>query len=704
MRKRKRLFGVLLMIAALVIMTLPVSEADAASSASDFVIEGGTLVRYQGTEKTVSVPDTVEVIGESAFENKTAIEKVVLPASVTTIEPYAFWGCDSLATLVTGKGLTSIGDYAFAGCKGLKEMSLSSKVTSIGIQAFADCVNLTDITIPEETTQIHESAFDGCARLTIHCREGSAADYYARAFYERQKEMPEYEDVPDYGETAEEPEETGEPQTTEPPLVTEPPYVVEGEVLGTTQIVGNSAFFLVDAERLQPRQETAQLQLEERISVSEAIPKYTLVDGRIVADQAYYRSARFTELELPRGIEEIGQFAFARSTVEKAVIPDGVKEIAYGAFYHCDGLREVTLPETIESVEPKAFTNTGWVEDFLTGGSVEAFLISGGVLIAYAGNETDVSIPDGVRVIAAEAFLGHAEIEALRLPDSLRVIGEAAFEGCTGLREIRLNQGLEQIKDRAFCGVAGADVSIPSSVKSIGLRALEGMTVKYEGEQPEQSHEVSAERLSNEAYRAPVTETRSAGVRVVTEGISGEAYASLEGAARYYELSVRREESSEQMEKAWRRVYEEPLPEELLLYEMELSDNSGIPISKLGHQRLSLTLPLSEEYRGQELKAVGLDRNGQLVSIDAERVLMEGEECLCLSMTQLSTLGIYCVGEASDEPLQSVSVTVQAGAPPLTAEAEEETGNGFPVRRALGCVMLLTGGALCLPGGLRRRT
>lgn len=703
MRKRKRLLGVLLMIAALVIMTLPVSEADAASSASDFVIEGGTLVRYQGTEKTVSVPDAVKVIGESAFENKTAIEKVVLPASVTAIEPYAFWGCDSLETVVTGKGLTAIGDYAFAGCKGLKEMSLSSKVASIGIQAFADCVNLTDITIPEETKQIHESAFDGCAKLTIHCQKGSTADYYAQTFYERQKEMPEYEDVADYGETEEKPQE---PQTTEPPLVTEPPYVVEGEVLGTTQVVGNSAFFLVAAEKLQPRQKMVQLQPEEQISAAEAIPKYTLVDDRIVADQAYYRSERFTELELPKGIEEIGQFAFARSTLESVVIPNGVREIAYGAFYHCERLAEVVLPETIENVEPKAFANTGWVENFLAEGSGEVFLISGGVLLAYAGSEVSVSIPDGVRVIAAEAFRGHAELEVLELPESLRVIGEAAFEDCTGLREIRLNQGLEQIKDRAFCGAAGASTKIPASVKSVGLRALEGVAAEYEGEQPGQSHEASAERLSNEAYRALMEETKAPGVRVVlreTEAFPGEAYASLEGAARYYELTVYREENPGQMEKAWSRVYGEPLPAEMLLCRMELTDNSGIPISKLGHQRLTLTLPLSAEYRGKELKVVGLDRNGQLVAVDAERVLVEGEECLCLSVTQLSTFGIYCAGEAGDEPLQTVSIALQADAPPSGAEAAAGTEIGFRVRRMLGCAMLLTGGAFCLPGRSRRR-
>ena len=118
-KSKKKMSGILLMITALIIMQLPVTEADAATSASDFRIEGSTLVKYRGTETNVSVPDTVEVIGESAFEGDTNIELVVLPNSVRRIEPYAFWGCDNLDTVVLGRGLTEIGDYAFTECRDL---------------------------------------------------------------------------------------------------------------------------------------------------------------------------------------------------------------------------------------------------------------------------------------------------------------------------------------------------------------------------------------------------------------------------------------------------------------------------------------------------------------------------------------------------------------------------------------------------------
>ena len=64
------------------------------------------MVKYRGTDTNVSVPDTVEIIGESAFEDNTRIELVVLPNTVKKIEAYAFWGCDNLDTVVLGRGLT----------------------------------------------------------------------------------------------------------------------------------------------------------------------------------------------------------------------------------------------------------------------------------------------------------------------------------------------------------------------------------------------------------------------------------------------------------------------------------------------------------------------------------------------------------------------------------------------------------------------
>lgn len=715
MRKRRRLFGVLLIAVALVIMGLPVSEADAATSASDFVMEGSTLVRYRGTEKNVSVPDTVEVIGKNAFEDNVNVELVVLPNSVEKIESYAFWGCDNLDTVVLGRGLTSVGDYAFAGCGGLKQMSIPANVTSIGVQAFADCANMTDITIPEETRYIHESAFDGCARLTIHCDEGTVADAYAQAFYERQKEMPEYEDVPNY-----QPDNTDQEITPTPepvPAPTSPPVSTEGDTLGSTSVVGNQAVIFMHSEEMNVIEPTSPPVPALEVSMPSAltdlaelmgsmitvgpvtgIPKYTVVDGRIVADQAFYRDDSLEEVSLKQGITEIGQFAFARSALKKIEIPEGVTDIGYGAFYHCDSLESVSLPDSVMNVEPKAFTYTAMMENFLDGGTT--FLVNGGVLLAYNGNSSQVFVPGGIRVIAAEVFAGHEEIESVRLPDSVLVVGEAAFEGCTGLRQVNLGSGVEQIKDRAFAGCSRLEtVKLPASVQTAGVLAFGDAEVIYNGNRPEETYEISATRLSNEQYRDVEQESGQPGVTVVGAVPSS---ARLEGAARSYILNVDQKTDRSEVQTAWRRAMNGEMPENMAVYDLQLTDNSGIPLTKLGRSGLNVILPLPESLSGQELKMVTLDRNGQLEAVGVERVMLEGVECFRFRTTHLSLFGVYGVGPAESEIREvNVSMNSMSAGPGVMGTTENDTNKILIMKLILGAALLITGMGIFLPGVIR---
>ena len=704
--KRKRLIvGVMMLVTALVIMQLPVSEADAAASASDFKMEGSTLVKYRGTEKNVSVPKTVTVIGRGAFEDNMNVELVVLPNSVTKIEPYAFWGCDNLDTVVLGKEIDSIGDYAFAGCKGLEQMTVPASVASIGVQAFGDCVNMKDISIPAQTIYIHDTAFDGCARLTIHCDKGSAADEYAQSFYERQKEMPEYEDVPVYDPSK--PVEPVDPGTQTPAPTTAPteePYE-PGNVLGATQVVGNKAVIFVDNRQLQVyggagEKDAAELSGEDVFGPAqgESLSKFAIVDGRTVADQAYYRSGRLDSVALPEGITEVGQFAFARSSLTDIILPPGTERICYGAFYHCDYLERAQLPDTVICVEPKAFSHTLWVERFLEGTEGEGdFLVEGGVLVAYRGSSSEVKLPEGLRVIAGEVFQNHEEIESVALPDSLTVVGEGAFEGCGQLARITFGKNCKEIKDRAFKGTALTEVFLPSSVEKVGLQAFGDAMITYEGREAEYTYETSASRLSNEEYRIyPRTDAQEPGVQV--SGIEG-AYASLSGANRHYVLTVAEAAEPGSMEDAFLRSFQTKLPEALAVYDLTLTDDSGIPLTKLGSQTLTVVLPVPDVLKGQSLRVFALDRNGQLEALPSERVSVEGAESVRFKTSHLSLFGILGTGESvGSEGLLEIGVELDSlGAAPEGAVFSPES------LRTLICALLIGAGLTLICMDVMRR-
>lgn len=425
MNHKKWMAVIALAVTALILTHLPVSEADAAASASDFQTQGSTLVKYRGTEERVTIPDTVEVVGESAFENNQKVQFVVIPKSVKRLDAYVFWGCNNLEEVVLGKGLTAVDEYSFAGCTGLKQITIPENVQSIDAQAFAGCINLTDIYIPATVTGIAEDAFLNCDNVTIHADEGSVAAQFSQKLAEQKKRDPLVTAAPVQTPTAVSRPDTQ--ATTEPVSTTTPAPVatpVPGNVLGSTIVVGNHALVMVHPGEEKVQQGYTEPEAGQETGEEQDITAET-ENGKI-PEWMYYRNQSVSAVTIPEGTTEIGRFAFSRSSLRTVTIPEGVTVIDYAAFYHCDNLDNVILPDTVNTVGAKAFTHTGWMDDFEEN-SMDDFLISGDILVAYKGNLPEVVIPDGVRVIAEEAFRNHTELKKVHLPASVTDIGNDAF-------------------------------------------------------------------------------------------------------------------------------------------------------------------------------------------------------------------------------------------------------------------------------------
>ena len=423
MNHKKWMVVLALVATALILTHLPVSEADAAASASDFQTQGSTLVKYRGSEERVTIPDTVEVVGESAFENNRKVQLVVIPKSVKRLDAYVFWGCNNLEEVVLGKGLTAVDEYSFAGCTGLKQITIPDNVQSIESQAFAGCTNLTDVYISSEVTSIAEDAFLNCDNVTIHADEGSVAAQFAQKLEEQRNKtsLVTASPAPVPAEGNGDTQPTAEPVPTETPA----PTPVPGNVIGSTVVVGNHAMVMV-----QPVEENVQQGYTEPEATQETggqLQDITAVaEDSKIPEWTYYRNQSVGAATIPAGTTEIGRFAFSRSSIQSVTLPEGVTTIDYAAFYHCDDLNSVVLPDTVTRVGAKAFTHTGWMDNFQQN-SVEDFLISGGVLVAYKGEQAEVTVPDGIRVIADEVFRNHTELKKIHLPASVTDIGDSVF-------------------------------------------------------------------------------------------------------------------------------------------------------------------------------------------------------------------------------------------------------------------------------------
>ena len=122
-----------------------------------------------------------------------------------------------------------------------------------------------------------------------------------------------------------------------------------------------------------------------------------------------------------------------------------VTSISDIAFINCPELLSVSLPKTINWIEPNAFlsnpklTAINVAADNADYSSLDGVLFNKDKkeLIVYpTGKEGAYTVPDGVETIIDDAFAGNTHLTAVTLPASLGEIASLAFENCTGLTSI----------------------------------------------------------------------------------------------------------------------------------------------------------------------------------------------------------------------------------------------------------------------------
>lgn len=113
----------------------------------------------------LELPQGIEHIFESAFENNHNIKRIIIPNCVDTIGPYAF-NCCSLEEMALPTGLKHISDELFMYCGSLKKIDIPNGVISIGESAFGNCKALQKVIIPDGVKRIGKSAFRDCTDLT----------------------------------------------------------------------------------------------------------------------------------------------------------------------------------------------------------------------------------------------------------------------------------------------------------------------------------------------------------------------------------------------------------------------------------------------------------------------------------------------------------------------------------------------------------
>lgn len=190
-----------------------------------------------------------------------------------------------------------------------------------------------------------------------------------------------------------------------------------------------------------------------------ALREITIPDSVvIICDGAFKGTALYTNKEnWENGVLYIGDILIEAVTALSGeyTIKTGTTVMASGAFFGCEGLTKINIPESIISIPPSAF--------------------SGCI------NLTDVNLPPILFNIGSGAFANCSSLQEISLPSTVLDIGQGAFRNCTSLSSITIPQYLEVISYRTFMGCTSlTSIILPDSVGSIGESAFEDCTnLKY---------------------------------------------------------------------------------------------------------------------------------------------------------------------------------------------------------------------------------
>lgn len=283
---------------------------------------------------------------------------VDIPDSDTKIKDNAFLECTSLKTVSIPNSVASIGKRAFGDCKELVSVNIPNSVTSIGKRAFENAA-LVSVNIPNSVTSMGNSTFRGTPLKSVKLSENLtiiASETFSGCT------SLETVIIPD----------------------------------SVTKILSRAFYECTSLE--------------------------TVTFGNRITEFGFeaFRDCKKLVVNIPNGVQIIGQYAFRGTAILSVVIPDSVVRLNVGAFRSCQHLVSVKIGTGLKTIGPEAFY--------------------------YCPVLRYIDFGPTVRVIEAEAFKGCFDMRSLYLPPNVFTIGFAAFAANIKLKYVQIGRPSVQSK------------------------------------------------------------------------------------------------------------------------------------------------------------------------------------------------------------------------------------------------------------------
>lgn len=215
---------------------------------------------------------------------------------------------------------------------------------------------------------------------------------------------------------------------------------------------------------------------------------FPTIEGKTVTgigDRAFWYCESLISIEMPDSVTSIGIEAFENcSSLTGIKLSNGLTSIGRYAFDNCSSLTSIEIPASVTSIaDENPFIDCIKLESITVETGNPNYVSDGGVvynkdkttLILCPAGKKVATIPSSVNSIGRFAFYRCSNLTSLELPDGLTSIGWYAFRSCSSLTGIEIPDGVTSIDISTFEGCSSlASVKLPNGLTSISKAAFKG--------------------------------------------------------------------------------------------------------------------------------------------------------------------------------------------------------------------------------------
>ena len=348
---------------------------------------GDGAFRNSGIQ-SITIPSTVQYIGNSICSNCENLKKVVM--EISNIKSNAFSNCISLTSFELNANNTEIGYNAFGKCTGLTDLELGENVKSVGANAFVGCSNLQSVKIGSKVTSIESSAFSGCLKLESISISSSNATYDSRnncnAIIKKSSNT----------------------------LIL---GCKKSSIPNTIKTIGASAF--LNCEGINT------------ISIPSSVTS--------IEESAFSGCKDLTAIEIPTSVTSIGNSAFSNcSNLTSVTLPSSINSMGSAIFQSCSNLNSADLSNcySLYTLPSNTFNMCRNLVDVKLPSNLSAI---GEQAFRNCERLSSIKLGSSISSIGNFAFYFCSGLSIINIPSSVSTIGNYAFSGCSGLKAIIVN-------------------------------------------------------------------------------------------------------------------------------------------------------------------------------------------------------------------------------------------------------------------------